>query len=94
MAASPLFIVGQFFDDIDNTKISKDGCRWLSKADWKSLDYMNLSCYCNNLGFNNIFWEGCRFLSYCGDWEIRVLNMGTLFIIEIKTKSGIWEDSF
>jgi hypothetical protein len=31
------------FADIDNTKMSKAGCRWLSKADWKILNSVNLS---------------------------------------------------
>ena len=43
VAASELFIVGQFFTDLDNNNISKAGCRWLSKANWKELKTLSLS---------------------------------------------------
>ena len=35
MAASKLFTVMQLFTDLEKNNISKAGCRWLSKADWK-----------------------------------------------------------
>ena len=32
------FKVEQFFPNLDNTNISKTGCLWLCKANWKQLD--------------------------------------------------------
>ena len=38
MAAFKLFKFLQLFANLDKTKMSKAGCRWLSKVNWKSLD--------------------------------------------------------
>ena len=35
MAISKLFNAGQLFSYLERTKISKAGCKWLSKANWK-----------------------------------------------------------
>ena len=43
MAAPQIIIVRQFFDDLANTNISKAGCRWLSKTNWKELGTFSLS---------------------------------------------------
>ena len=32
-----IFRVGQFFPYLDHNKISKTGCKWLNKANWKQL---------------------------------------------------------
>ena len=37
MATSGLFIIKSFFVNLDMTDISKSGCKWLSKANWKEL---------------------------------------------------------
>ena len=43
MAPTKLFMVMQFFADLENANFSKAGCRWLSKANWKLLHQIYLS---------------------------------------------------
>ena len=42
MAASQLFIFMQFLVNLEKSNVSKAGCRWLSKANWKSLTLIDL----------------------------------------------------
>ena len=42
MATAQIIIIMQFFADLEKNNISKAGCRWLSKANWKLLDTIKL----------------------------------------------------
>ena len=43
METFEVFGVGQFFPYLDHNNISKTGCRWLSKSNWKQLRSLWLS---------------------------------------------------
>jgi hypothetical protein len=43
MVKSQILIIKQIYYHLENTEISKTGCRWLSKTKWKSLNTINLS---------------------------------------------------
>jgi len=66
METFEVFRAWQFIPDLDNTNISKTGCRWLSKTNWKELSTIWLSSI-EVMDQNDIYWEGCRYFSYC-DW--------------------------
>ena len=42
MATAQIIIIMQLFADLEKNNIFKAGCRWLSKANWKLLDTLNL----------------------------------------------------
>ena len=42
VAKAQIIIDRHFFANLEMNSISKTGCRWLSKSNWKSLDTLNL----------------------------------------------------
>lgn len=63
-------------DNIGTNNVGDKGCEHLSKADWKNLTSLNLSCKQDNLGNNNFGNNGCEHLVKAEWKNLRSLNLG------------------